>query len=100
MERLLSVVSLASDVRLLGSQSLAPAAAGNIYDQAGRRDRIPVLRRLPRAVLPIPANRRPGISKGLMTMRTAYRVLAYLLASPAAVRASLIAFGNDGCPGA
>jgi hypothetical protein len=38
-----------------------------------------------------------------MTMRTAYRVLAYLLASPAAVRASLIAFGddgNDGCPGA
>jgi hypothetical protein len=35
-----------------------------------------------------------------MTTRTAYRVLAYLLASPAAVRASLIAFGNDGCPGA
>jgi hypothetical protein len=35
-----------------------------------------------------------------MTTRTAYRVLAYLLAWPAAVRASLIAFGDDGGPGA
>jgi len=38
-------------------------------------------------------NRRITTSKGCMTMRTAYRVLAYLLALSVAVQASLIAFG-------
>ena len=48
----------------------------------------------PRSVLP--ENRdcgRAGPPKGSMTMRTAYRVLAYLLALSVAVQASLIAFG-------
>jgi hypothetical protein len=40
-----------------------------------------------------PRNRRLGTSKGSMTMRTAYRALAYLLALSVAVQASLIAFG-------
>src|SRR5262249_39709125 len=35
----------------------------------------------------------PGTSKGSVTMRTAYRVLAYLLALSVAVQVSLIAFG-------
>jgi hypothetical protein len=40
---------------------------------------------------PDPRNRR--LSKGSMIMRTAYRVIAYLLALSVAVQASLIAFG-------
>ncbi len=41
---------------------------------------------------PDPRNRR--LSKGCMIMRTAYRVIAYLLALSVAVQASLIAFGT------
>ena len=43
------------------------------------------------AVLPISETAR--LSKGSMIMRTAYRVIAYLLALSVAVQASLIAFG-------
>src|SRR5262249_54932118 len=42
---------------------------------------------------PDPRSRHFGTAKGNMTMRTAYQVLAYLLALSVAVQASLIAFG-------
>ena len=50
-------------------------------------------RRWAYAAAPAVVTRLSGTPKGSMIMRTAYRVLAYLLALSVAVQASLIAFG-------